>query len=59
MMMAAMSMPDSVEQFGVFKNEYLTQLDNMTENALKDNCLKTTPRKIGAGEIRHILLQIC
>ena len=58
MMMAAMNMDDSVEKFGVSREDYVSQLDNMTENALKDNCLNTTPRKIGAGEIRQILLEI-
>ena len=58
-MMAAMNMADSIEKAGVDRGEYLSQLDHMTENALRDNCLKTTPREIGAGEIRHILLQIC
>ena len=57
-MMTAMNMADSVGNAGISREEYLTQLDNMTENALKDNCLRTTPREIGAGEIRHILLQI-
>lgn len=54
-MMAAMNMADSVEKAGVDRGEYLSQLDNMTENALKDTCLKANPREIGAGEIRHIL----
>ena len=58
MMMAAMNMDDSVEKFGVSREDYVSQLDNMTENALKDNCLNTTPRKIGTGEIRQILLEI-
>ena len=53
-----MNMDDSVEKFGVSREDYVSQLDNMTENALKDNCLNTTPRKIGAGEIRQILLEI-
>ena len=59
MMMTSMNMADSAEKAGVAREDYLSQLDNMTENALRDNCLKTTPRTIGAGEIRHILLQIC
>ena len=41
MMMAAMNMDDSVEKFGVSREDYVSQLDNMTENALKDNCLNT------------------
>lgn len=57
-MMASMNMADRVEKTGVSKDDYLTQLDNMTENALRDNCLGSTPREIGAGEIRHILLKI-
>ena len=58
MLMKCMKMPLSIHELGISKEDYEAQIPNMTDNALKDNCLGTTPRTIGASEIQEILRAI-
>jgi len=57
-MMRCMHMPLSIQEVGIDRQEYEKQLQNMIDNALLDNCLKSTPREAGTEDIRKILLDI-
>ena len=58
MLMKCMKMPLSIHELGISKEDYASQIPNMTDNALKDNCLVTTPRTMKANEIQEILRAI-
>ena len=57
-LMRCMHMPPSIKELDIDRKEYDHQLQNMVDNALKDHCLASNPRKIGGSEIREILLDI-
>lgn len=57
-LMKCMNMPAAVRELGISREEYKNQLQNMTDNALLDNCLASTPREIGTTAIKEILLSI-
>lgn len=57
-MMKYMNMPTSVRELGISQKDYQDQLQNMVDNALMDNCLRTTPREIGTEAIKEILMSI-
>lgn len=57
-LMRCMHMPHSIKELDIDRKEYDHQLQNMVDNALKDHCLASNPRKIGGSEIREILLDI-
>lgn len=57
-LMKCMNMPVAVRELGISREEYREQLQNMTDNALLDNCLGSTPREIGTESIKEILLSI-
>lgn len=57
-MMAAMKMPGTLREAGVEETLFKSQLDNMTANALKDNCMSTTPVAMQACGIKEILQKI-
>lgn len=58
MLMRCMNMPASIRELDIKRDEYEKQVQNMIDNALKDNCLSSTPREIGTDAIRKILLSI-
>lgn len=58
MLMRCMNMPLTIGEFGIGREEYEKQLQNMTDNALMDNCLAATPREIGTTAIKEMLLKI-
>ncbi len=57
-MMKCMNMPLKISELNIQKSEYDAQIQNMTNHALMDNCLKTTPREIGTMDIKEILEKI-
>ena len=57
-LMRSMDMPGNIKSLGVKKEDYDRQIQNMVDNALMDNCLKTTPREIGTEAIKEILESI-
>lgn len=57
-LMKCMEMPCKIRNLGIPQEDYEAQIQNMVNNALMDNCLKTTPREIGSEAIRDILLKI-
>lgn len=54
-LMQSMDMPCDIKSLGIKQEDYAGQIQNMVNNALIDNCLKTTPREIGTSGIREIL----
>ncbi|MEG0961294.1 MAG: 1-propanol dehydrogenase PduQ [Lachnospiraceae bacterium] len=57
-LMRCMHMPLTIRELDIDKEEYENQIQNMVNHAWMDNCLTTTPRKIGTAEIRTMLLNI-
>ena len=53
-----MEMPSSIRELGINIEAYEEQLQNMTDNALMDNCLAGNPREAGTEAIKKILLSI-
>ena len=57
-LMCCMDMPASIRELGISREAYEGQLQNMTDNALMDNCLISNPREAGTEAIKEILLSI-
>jgi 1-propanol dehydrogenase len=57
-LMRCMEMPSSIRELGIDIEAYEEQLQNMTDNALMDNCLAGNPREAGTEAIKKILLSI-
>ncbi len=57
-LMQCMKMESSIHALGISREDYESQLSNMVANAQQDYCINTTPRKIGAEEIKSILRSI-
>ena len=57
-LMRCMEMPSSIRELGISREAYEEQLQNMTDNALMDNCLAGNPREAGTEAIKKILLSI-
>lgn len=57
-LMKCMNMSTSIRELGISRKDYEEQLQNMVDNALLDNCLRTTPREIGTEAIKEILIDI-
>lgn len=57
-LMRCMEMPSSIRELGINIEAYEEQLQNMTDNALMDNCLAGNPREAGTEAIKKILLSI-
>lgn len=53
-LMDRIGIPGNLEELGIDRDEYMTAIDRMTENALKDRCLKTNPRVPSAEDIRSL-----
>ena len=58
LLMGAMNMPASLKAAGVPREEFDRQLENMAENALKDNCIASNPVQPDKEEIKQILNRI-
>lgn len=58
MLMGCMNMPLTIGELKISREDYESQLQNMIDNALMDNCLSSTPREIGTEAIKEILLSI-
>ncbi|NME63367.1 1-propanol dehydrogenase PduQ [Clostridium cadaveris] len=57
-LMRCMNMPLNIRGIGIDIEEYKHHIQRMSDTALLDNCLNTTPRKIGAAGIQKILCSI-
>lgn len=57
-MMISMNMPLKIREMNISQSQYEDSINDMVSNALKDNCLPTTPRDINGDDIKKILLQI-
>ena len=53
-LMDRIGIPGNLEELGIDRDEYMAAIDRMTENALKDRCLKTNPRVPSAEDIRSL-----
>lgn len=58
MLMRCMNMPLTIGALDIRREDYEHHLQNMTDNALMDTCMASTPREIGTEAIRKILLDI-
>ncbi len=57
-LMHCMHMPSSISALDITREAYEQQWQNMINNALMDNCIRTTPREIGTAGIKDILSRI-
>lgn len=57
-LMRCMNMPLSIRELDIGEDEYQGQFQNMTDNALMDNCLSSTPREASTAAIKEILSSI-
>ncbi len=57
-LMHCMNMPSCISALEITREAYEAQFQNMINNALMDNCIRTTPREIGTAGIKDILSRI-
>lgn len=57
-LMRNMNMPQSISELEIEKEEYISKIPIMVDNALLDNCLTTTPREIKAAQLQKIFMEI-
>ncbi|MDD7353222.1 MAG: iron-containing alcohol dehydrogenase [Peptoniphilaceae bacterium] len=53
-----MNMPKNLSECNVEREKVLREMETLTTNALKDNCMKTAPKSITKGEIKEIIEKI-
>ena len=51
-----LGIPNSIKEYGVDKDDFSEDLEEMVESAMKDPCTKTNPRQPSKEEIRQLLI---